>query len=76
MVAAKIANLRDGQRATSANLPTSDPPVSQPDAAKLLNVSERTVRTARKVADHAIPELRAAVERGEVAVSAAAEVAA
>jgi hypothetical protein len=40
-----------------------------------LNVSERSVRTARKVRKNGAPELIAAVDRGEVSVSAVAEVA-
>ncbi|MDQ5907481.1 MAG: hypothetical protein QG590_1966 [Pseudomonadota bacterium] len=74
IVAAKIANLSDGQRADrSANLPTS--PVTQADAAALLNVSERTVRSARRVVESGAPELLEAVESGQVSVSAAADVA-
>jgi N6-adenosine-specific RNA methylase IME4 len=71
MVAAKIATLRDGQRQVGkfADVPT------QGRAASLLNVSERTVRHARDVVEHGVPELRQAVERGEVSVSAAADVA-
>jgi len=82
MVAAVIANLSDGQRADrSANLPTLLPeadrpePVTQAEAAELLNVSERTVRAARKVQNEGAPELVAAVQAGEVSVSAAADVA-
>jgi len=74
MVAAKIANMRQGARTDlqpSANLPE----VSQSQAAFMLNVSERTIRSAREVIDEGIPELAEKVERGEVAVSAAAEVA-
>lgn len=76
--AAKIANMRVGdfagnQHVPPANLPT--PPVSQASAAEMLNVSERSVRTAKKVIDHGAPELVAAVDAGKVSVSAAAEVA-
>lgn len=75
MVAAKLAKLPAHRPAAdkSANLPTSD--VSQPAAATMLNVSERSVRTAKAVQEHGIPELARAVEVGEVSVSAAAEVA-
>jgi ParB-like chromosome segregation protein Spo0J len=71
MIAAKLATLQHGQRQTGklAGLPT------QAQAAKALNVSERTVRDARTVREHAAPELVAAVEAGKVAVSAAAKVA-
>ncbi len=41
-------------------------------AGELLNVSERTIKTARNVVRFGAPELVAAVERGAVSVSAAA----
>lgn len=44
-------------------------------AASALNVSERTVKVAKAVVRDGAPELVAAVEAGEVAVTAAAEVA-
>jgi hypothetical protein len=50
MVAARIANMRQGARTDlqpSANLPE----VSRPQAAAMLNVSERTVRSVRTVRD-------------------------
>lgn len=81
MVAAEIANLgHGGDRKTdqAANLPLDDLPatgVSQTEAAKLLNVSERSVRAAVAVRDHGVPELAEAVRSGEIAVSAAAEIA-
>ena len=45
------------------------------DAAKMLNVSPRLVSEAKRVAEKGVPELVAAVESGEVSVSAAASVA-
>ena len=45
MVAAKLANLENGQRSSSANLQST--PVSRADAASMLNVSERSVNTAK-----------------------------
>jgi protein gp37/ParB-like chromosome segregation protein Spo0J len=72
MVATRIASLRQGRptaEAKAANLPVSE-------AAKLLNVSERSVRYARRVAERGTPELIAAVDRGEVPVSRAAQTAA
>jgi len=71
MVAAKIATLPKGanQHTAPANLPT------QPEAAALLNVSERSVRSARRVVEEGAPELVEAVQRGRVSVSAAADVA-
>ena len=69
MVAAKLANLRDGQRADriggSIDLPT---------AAEILNVSEPSVKRARVVQDYGTPELIDACEQGEIAVSDAAAV--
>lgn len=70
-VAAKLANMNQGERTDlqpSANLPK----VSQSEAADMLNVSERSVTTARKVIEQGAPELVAAVEHGAVSVSAAA----
>jgi hypothetical protein len=69
MVAAKIATLKDGQRQVGqlADVPT------QETAATMLNVGERSVRRAREVIERGDPELVSSVERGEVAVSAAAE---
>jgi N6-adenosine-specific RNA methylase IME4 len=72
MVAAKLANMAVGGReANSANLQNC----SQADAASRLNVSTRTVASAAAVQSGAIPELQTAVERGNVSVSAAADVA-
>ncbi len=48
MIAAKLANMRQGARTDiqhSENLPE----VSQTDAAKLMNVSDRSIRTAKEV---------------------------
>jgi hypothetical protein len=71
MVAAKLATLKDGQHQVGkfADVPT------QAAAAGLLNVSERSVRSAREVQDHGAPELVHAVERGKVSVSAGAVIA-
>lgn len=63
MVAAKLANLEHGQRADlndarPANLPVFEQTqraVSQPAAAELLNVSERSVRNAVRVKDQGCP---------------------
>ena len=69
LIAAAIANLRDGQRQVGqmAEVPT------QKEAADLLNVSERSVRRARKVIDRGKPALVDAVKRGEITVSKAAK---
>lgn len=66
--------MRQGARTDlqpSANLPV----VSQPEAATLLNVSERSVQHARTVLDNGTLKLVTAVERGEPAVSAPASTA-
>lgn len=71
MVAAKLAKLKPGDNqytVGAANLRNHQ-------AAEMLNVSPRTVETARKVVNEGAPELVAAVESGAVSVSAAADVA-
>ena len=72
-VAAKLANLKDGQRADQAAQICA--PVTQDQAAEMLNVSRRSVQAAAKVLHDGDDELVHAVERGDVAVSAAAKVA-
>jgi hypothetical protein len=72
MVAAKLANLKDGQTKAGTQICV---PVSQEDAAERLKVSQRSVQSATKVKDDADPELIQAVERGDVPVSVAAEIA-
>lgn len=74
MVAARLANMRQGERTDlqpSANLPK----VSSANAAEMLNVAERSVTSARKVIDSGTPELVKAVESGAVPVSVAAKIA-
>lgn len=73
MVAAKLANMKQGQRTDiepSANLQN----VSQSDAAELLSVSPRSVASAAKVQAEASPEVVQAVEQGAMSVSLAAKV--
>jgi len=73
MVAAKVANMSQGERTDiepSANLQK----VSQSQAADLLNVSPRSVATAKTVLESAKPETVKAVEAGEMAPSLAAKV--
>jgi hypothetical protein len=72
MVAARLANLKDGQTKPGTQICV---PVSQEDAAERLKVSQRSVQSATKVKDDAIPEVIQAVERGDVPVSVAAEIA-
>jgi N6-adenosine-specific RNA methylase IME4/ParB-like chromosome segregation protein Spo0J len=69
MVAAKLATLKDGQRADLVE----GLPIGR--ASELLNVGERSVARAREVQEYGTPELVSAVERGAVSVSAAADVA-
>lgn len=74
MIAAKIANMRQGRPGEkAANLP--DYQVSQSHAAEMLRISERTLRDAKKVQLEAQPQLVKAVETGTIAVSAAARLA-
>jgi hypothetical protein len=68
MVAAKLATLRSGDNQHTEGLPIGR-------SSELFNVGERSVARAREVLDHGVPELRQAVERGTVSVSAAADVA-
>jgi len=71
MVAARLANLKhgDNQYTMDAQICAS---TSQPDAAELLNVSRRSVQHAVAVQRAGTPELIAAVDAGQVSVSAAA----
>ena len=71
MVAARIATLQHGGNRSKS--PTGD--LTQQQSANLLNVGKRSVERAGEVLDHGAPELVAFVERGEVSVSAAADVA-
>src|SRR5499426_4424118 len=68
MVAAKLATLKLGDNQHSEGLPIGR-------SSELLNVGERTVARAREVQEHGAAELRLAVERGNVSVSAAADIA-
>src|SRR5262245_24632945 len=70
MVAAKLATLRRGDNQHS---PIGE--TSQAKAATLLNVGKRSVERVVEVRDHGAPELVQAVERGNVSVSAAADIA-
>ena len=69
MIAAQLATMKQGRRktGTGAGLKT------QADAAALLEVSERSVRSASAVVDHGTDEVVTAVKHGEVPVKAAAE---
>lgn len=69
MVAAKLANLGDGQRSDQVQ------GTSIEGASTLLNVGRASVERAKTVHRDGAPELRHAVEQGKVSVSAAADVA-
>lgn len=71
MVASKIANMPQGARTDIAPIGAK----SDAEAARLLNVSERSVERAKAVRRDGAPELVAAVETGSASLSAAAEVA-
>lgn len=78
MIAESIAQLRHGERGPAKSRkesPIGDSSATQAEAATLLNVSKRNVERARQVKEKGVPALAAAVAAGEVAVSAAAEVA-
>jgi N6-adenosine-specific RNA methylase IME4/ParB-like chromosome segregation protein Spo0J len=70
MVAARLATLRDGQRADLVE----GLPIGR--AATLLNVGDRSVARAREVLEHGAPELQRAVDQGAIAVSTASDIAA
>ena len=71
--AAALADLPQGRPGKSKGQICTFP--TQDEAAVLLNVSKRSVKSARRVKADGVPELAAAVVAGDVAVSAAAEVA-
>lgn len=68
MVAAKLANLSNGQKPSLANLPTSA--VTQNEAAKELKVSPRTVRAAQEVIRTAPKKEVQAIESGKKTIHA------
>ncbi|MHB1302441.1 MAG: hypothetical protein ACYCZB_03075 [Acidiphilium sp.] len=52
LIAARLANLKNGQRATSMDVADSFTPVSIPEAAEMLGISTKTVDRARAVLEH------------------------
>lgn len=69
MVAADIANLPRGRQPADNGKPANrriceSPPVSQSQAADLLNVSERSVSRAKRIQRDASPDVQAAVRGG------------
>lgn len=76
MVAAKVANLSEGNPHREELTPSIDGvKVSQDEAAEMLNVSPASVGRAKKIQKKGVPELAEAVERGDVSVAAASHVA-
>lgn len=82
MVASRLANGDHGgdrapaeQAANLPDAPAKPATVTQAKAAELLNVSERSVRSAKAVVEHGAPELVAKADAGAIAVSVAAELA-
>jgi len=69
MCAARIADLPKG-----ANQHDQIRSPSREQASEMLNVGKSTVQLARDVQQNGVPELGAAVDRGEIAVSTAAEI--
>lgn len=69
---AKISHGGDRRSDQAANLPVGP---TQSEAASMLSISERALRSAKKVERDGVPELVNAVEVGHVSVSAAADVA-
>ncbi|MET4636179.1 MT-A70 family methyltransferase [Kaistia defluvii] len=75
MVAARLSNISHGGDRSGeqeANLPVA---VTRAAAGNMLKVSERSVGTARAVLSHGSGELIHAVDRGDVSVTAAADLA-
>ena len=70
MTAARIANLAQGARTYLTAIAL----MSRPAAATLLNVGRRSVQHATTVLRDEVVELAEAVDRGRVAVSAAARI--
>jgi hypothetical protein len=72
MVAARLANLAKGvnKRIRPAGR-SSQEDMSQEDAAKKMNVAERTVQRARKVLSGAVPEVVRMVDAGELSLGPA-----
>lgn len=70
LVAAKLANMRQGERTDLVEPSANLPKVSQSEAAELLNVSERSLRSA-KVIEQEAPELLTAIQEGRITVGKA-----
>lgn len=75
MVAAKLESFRHGGARQNSDKQDANLRLDRKAAAEALHVSERSVNSAAKVRDRGAPELVEKVTSGEVAVSAAAEIA-
>jgi N6-adenosine-specific RNA methylase IME4 len=69
-VAAKLAKLPKG---ANQHTPIGGPSIAQ--AAKMMDVSVKAVERAKAVQEHAVPEVKAAYDAGEIAPSVAADIA-
>lgn len=76
MVGAKLANISHGgnRRSEFQDSNMNLEPVTNDDAAEMLNVSRHSVSTARVIRKEGIPEVVAAVESGELSLRAADEI--
>ena len=72
MVAAKLANMKSGTR-TDLEPSAERREVSISQAAQMLKTSKKSVERAKSVQKHGEPELVAAVETGDIAVTAEEE---
>ncbi|SHE67176.1 N6-adenosine-specific RNA methylase IME4 [Kaistia soli DSM 19436] len=72
LVAARLATMRPGRPSEKAEISA----ISQREAAEVMKVDRASVQSARAVLDHGASELIEAVERGDIAVSAAADLSA
>jgi N6-adenosine-specific RNA methylase IME4/ParB-like chromosome segregation protein Spo0J len=75
MVAVKLATLEHGGDRKTEEFKTSIEGLKIEKAAELLNVGRASVERAKTVDREGVPELKRAVERGKVSVSAAADIA-
>ena len=76
MVAVKAATMRQGERTDLGEPSANLRKVSQTEAAAMVNVSRRSLQSAKTVAERGVSELAAAVEDGALPVSVAAQAAA
>jgi len=75
LCAARIATMQQGRPRGTPITQRVPSTITQNEAAKVFNIGVRSVKQAAVVRDHAIPELVARVDRGEVTVNLAERVA-